>query len=84
MSSVARVLGWIWLLAGMLAVASLAFQRFDIPLAVPDGAADLLALPWSRLIPMVQPGHGLSLVLTMIGVFVNAQILFITANMLDD
>ena len=82
MSHVVRAVGWGWLLAGLLAVASIAFAHMGFSLPLPPQTAHALALPWSLLIPLLQPEHGLSLALTMVGVFINAQILFVIANVL--
>lgn len=82
MSTVMRMLGWAWLMAGLLAVLSMLLGGIGSG-ALPAGLAPALALPWSQLIPLLGMTHKMGLALMATGVFVNAQILFVIANVLE-
>lgn len=83
MSTIVRFLGWAWLLGGLMALGSLLIGRYGSAMPLPGGLAPALSLPWSQLVPMLGVGPGLAMAVMGIGVFVNAQILFVIANILE-
>ena len=84
MSTVIRMLGWSWLMLGLLAVLSVMLGGIGYSLVVPAGLAPALSLPWSQLAPVMGMSHKMGLALMATGVFVNAQILFVIANVLKN
>ena len=82
MSTMLRMLGWAWLMVGLLAVLSMLLGGIGSAVLLPAGLAPALALPWSQLIPVLGMSHKMGLALMATGVFVNAQILFVIANVL--
>lgn len=84
MSTVIRMMGWLWLMAGLLAVGSVVLAGMGSALPVPVGLATSLSIPWSWLTPMMGMGHRMEVAMMAVGVFINAQILFVIANILGD
>lgn len=84
MSTILRMMGWAWLMAGLLAVGSVVLAGMGSELPVPVGLAASLSVPWSWLIPIMGMGHKMELAVMAVGVFINAQILFVIANVLGD
>lgn len=84
MSTILRLMGWGWLLAGLLAITSVWLAQMGAHFPVPQSLAASLALPWSLLAPMLGAGPKLELAMLGLGVFINAQILFVIANILGD
>lgn len=84
MSTMIRLTGWVWLMAGLLAVLSVLLGGIGPSHAVPQGMAPALSLPWSQMIPLLHMSQKMAVALMAIGVFVNAQILFVIANVLKD
>lgn len=82
MSAVLRVAGWAWLFFGWFAVLSLALTRIGSAVPLPPKLAMLLSQPWSQLIPILSMSQTMALAVMAIGVFINAQILFVIGNVL--
>lgn len=84
MSTMLRMMAWAWMMAGLLAIGSFLLARMGTAFPVPAGLATSLSLPWSWLVPMMGIGPKLEVLLLAIGVFINAQILFVIANIFGD
>jgi hypothetical protein len=84
MSKILRMMAWVWLMAGLLAVGSVMLAGIGSDLPVPTTLAPSLSLPWSWLIPIMGIGSKMAVVVMAVGIFINAQILFVIANVLGD
>lgn len=84
MSTMLRMAGWAWLMAGLLAIGSVLLARMGTAFPVPVGLAPSLSLPWSWLVPVLGIGPKMEVLLLAVGVFINAQVLFVIANVIGD
>ncbi len=84
MSAILRLMGWGWLMAGLLAVGSAWMAHMGASAPIPQNVAASLSLPWSLTAPLMGLGPKLALVTQAVGIFINAQILFVIANVLGD
>ncbi len=82
MSALIRLMGWAWLMAGLIGVGAVALAGMGAALPVHEGLGMSLSIPWSLMIPVLNIGHKLELLVMAVGVFINAQILFVIANVL--
>ena len=84
MSTMLRMVAWAWMMAGLLAIGSFILARMGTAFPVPAALATSLSLPWSWLVPFMGVGPKLEVLLMAVGVFINAQILFVIANVIGD
>ena len=84
MSAILRLMGWAWLMAGLLGLGTVIIHRMGSVVPVPMELAPSLSVPWSWLLPMMSLTPTLELVVMGVGIFINAQILFVIANLLGD
>ncbi len=84
MSTILRLMGWGWLMAGLLAVGSAWMAHLGVRAPVPQEVAASLSMPWSLMAPLMGLGPKVALLLQAVGIFINAQVLFVIANVLGD
>lgn len=84
MSAILRLMGWGWLMAGLMAVGSAWMAHLGVSAPIPQNVATSLSMPWSLLEPLKGLGPRPALALQAVGIFINAQILFVIANVLGD
>ena len=75
-----RTLGWLWLIAGIAAIASLQFAHSGGQPVIPHWIAPTLSLPWSGLGSILAISQGATNLLMLVGLMVNSAILFVIAN----
>lgn len=78
-----RTLGWLWLIAGVAAIASMQFAHMGSHSILPNWVAPVLTLPWSSLVPMLGVGAIPAMFLLLAGLIANCAILFVIANIIS-
>ena len=78
-----RTLGWLWLIAGVVAIGSMQFAEMGSRSPLPDWLAPVLTLPWSGMIPMLSLGSVPTMFLLLAGLIANCAILFVIANIIS-
>ena len=78
-----RTLGWLWLLAGVAAIASTQFTHMGSHPILPHWVAPTLTLPWSSLVPLLGVGAVPAMFLLLAGLIANCAALFVIANIIS-
>ena len=78
-----RTIGWLWLISGIAALASLQFAHMGSHSPVPTWVAPALTLPWSNLVPMLGVGPIAGMFLLLAGLIANCSIPFVIANIIS-
>jgi len=85
LSTIVRILAWLWMAIGFAATALVALTEMGVlRLAVMVEVAMVLAFPWSEAIAFLRLGPWMAVLTMALGVFVNGQILFAVGNVLKD